>query len=187
MHKNSELFDPADSIEKAFNTLAPEVKERMKTFNFEQQVTLIPPAEGEARTGTFVPSRNFSDDLCYGVGFSYLTGAIAGSVWGLWHGLRMPLPTKSLPVRYTTILNQLTSKGPFLANRLGSIVTIYNISRASLTELGLNNNLSTVIGSIFSGAVVRAPYGLKASVSSAGVCGVAGLTWLFINRLNKKD
>ena len=184
---DSELFRPADSIEKAFDTLAPEIKERLKNFNFEQQVTIIPPAEGEARTGTFVPSRTFSDDLCYGVGFSYLTGAVIGAVWGTWHGMRMPLPTNSLAVRYTTILNQVTSKGPFVGNRLGTIVTMYNISRASLTEFGLSNNISTLVGATLSGAVVRAPYGMKAAVSSAGICGVAGLTWLFINRLNKKD
>lgn len=187
MHKDSDIFDPAASIEKAFDTLAPEVKERLKTFNFERQVTLIPPAEGQARTGTFVPSRTFSDDLCYGVGFSYLGGLLAGTVWGTWHGLRTPLPTNSLKVRYTTILNQMTSKGPFLGNRLGTVVTLYNISRASLTELGLENNLSTIIGATISGAAVRAPYGIKAATSSAGICGIAGLTWLFINRLNKKD
>ncbi len=179
-------FDPATAVEKAYGALSPEIRDRLKAINFEQQVTVIPPAEGENKSGTFVPSRNFSDDLCYGVGFSYLGGLAIGSVWGAWHGSRMPLPTNALAVRYTTMLNQVTSKGPFVANRLGTIVTIYNIIRASLTEFGLNNSVSTLLGATVGGAIVRAPYGLRSAAVSSGLCGVSSIAWLALNNMNKK-
>eukprot|EP00834_Sanchytrium_tribonematis_P000565 NODE_10_length_61504_cov_0.956502.p37 type:complete len:194 gc:universal NODE_10_length_61504_cov_0.956502:39184-38603(-) len=180
-------FNPAVSIEQAFDSLAPEVKERLKTFDFSPNLELIPPVEGEAKSGTFVPSRNFSDDLCYGVGFTYLAGLAGGAAWGAFEGSRMQLQTNSLSVRYSQMLTKMTTKGPYFGNLFGSLVTVYNIGRFSFSELGLGNTNATILGAITSGLIVRAPRGSAAAIRGAGFCGLASLGWLFINRLNKPE
>ena len=37
---------------------------------------------------TFLPSRGWSDDLCYGTGGTYLTGLSIGGAWGFMEGMR---------------------------------------------------------------------------------------------------
>ena len=60
-----------------------------------------------------LPSRGWSDDLCYGTGVSYLSALTLGGAWGLQEGLRRSAgqPPK---LRLNSVLNAVTRRGPFL-------------------------------------------------------------------------
>ncbi|SCV74901.1 BQ2448_7930 [Microbotryum intermedium] len=46
-----------------------------------------------------LPSRGWSDELCYGTGSTYLCGLAGGGVWGLYEGFRRPiLPKAGTPI-----------------------------------------------------------------------------------------
>ena len=72
-----------------------------------------------------LPSRGWSDDLCYGTGVTYLTALTVGGAWGLQEGLRRShnQPPK---LRLNSVLNAVTRRGPFLGNSAGVIAMVYN-------------------------------------------------------------
>ncbi|SGZ21086.1 BQ5605_C021g09332 [Microbotryum silenes-dioicae] len=48
-----------------------------------------------------LPSRGWSDELCYGTGSTYLCGLAGGGIWGLYEGFRRPILPKagqSIPI-----------------------------------------------------------------------------------------
>src|SRR3569833_3405932 len=44
--------------------------------------------KNQQKTQTNLPSRGFTDDLCYGTGVTYLSALSLGGAWGLQEGLR---------------------------------------------------------------------------------------------------
>ncbi len=72
---------------------------------------------------TALPSRGWSDDLCYGTGTTYLSGLALGGLLGAREGLTRPLgvdnPTARL--RLNAILNSVTRRGSFFGNSAGVI------------------------------------------------------------------
>ncbi|KAK1232722.1 Mitochondrial import inner membrane translocase subunit tim23 [Marasmius sp. AFHP31] len=69
--------------------------------------------------GTAVPSRGWSDDLCYGTGTMYLSGLAMGGAWGLREGARRPLAVSSTRLRINSVLNSVTRRGTFIGNSAG--------------------------------------------------------------------
>ena len=72
---------------------------------------------------TALPSRGWSDDLCYGTGTTYLSGLALGGLLGAREGLVRPLgvdnPTTRL--RLNAVLNSVTRRGSFFGNSAGVI------------------------------------------------------------------
>lgn len=70
---------------------------------------------------TALPSRGWSDDLCYGVGTTYVSGLGLGGLWGLREGMNKKLAAPVTRLRVNAILNSLTKRGSFIANSGGII------------------------------------------------------------------
>lgn len=92
---------------------------------------------------TALPSRGWSDDLCYGTGTTYLSGRLSiylninvvstiygsdvldplglalGGVWGLREGGTRPLAVSNARLRINSILNSVTRRGSFMGNSAG--------------------------------------------------------------------
>lgn len=72
---------------------------------------------------TALPSRGWSDDLCYGTGTTYLSGLALGGMLGVREGLVRPLGVQSptARLRLNAVLNSVTRRASFLGNSAGVI------------------------------------------------------------------
>lgn len=68
---------------------------------------------------TALPSRGWSDDLCYGTGTTYLAGLSLGGLWGLREGAARPLAVSNTRLRVNSILNSMTRRGSWMGNSAG--------------------------------------------------------------------
>ncbi|TIA89915.1 hypothetical protein E3P99_01813 [Wallemia hederae] len=68
---------------------------------------------------TALPSRGWSDDLCYGVGTTYVTGLGIGGLWGFREGMNKKLAAPVTRLRINAILNSVTKRGSFIGNSGG--------------------------------------------------------------------
>ncbi|RKP25698.1 Tim17/Tim22/Tim23/Pmp24 family-domain-containing protein, partial [Syncephalis pseudoplumigaleata] len=120
--------------------------------------------------GMGVPQRGFGDDLCYGVGTTYITGLTIGGAWGLVEGLRS---TRHLPpsfkVRLNGVLNGCTRRGPYLGNSVGILAMIYTCANASIGKVRGKHDLA---GSMLAGGLAGALFRSAAGLRSAGIAGV---------------
>ncbi|OMH78433.1 Mitochondrial import inner membrane translocase subunit tim23 [Zancudomyces culisetae] len=126
-----------------------------------------------AATGSGLPSRSWSDDLCYGAGTAYLAGLGTGGLWGLLEGNR--LPAKNFKIRLNGILNAMTRRGPFVGNSAGVLAMYYNGLYAMIgAYTGNKGGYSTSLyAAATTGLVFRATKGLKsAAKASIAFCGV---------------
>lgn len=73
-----------------------------------------------------LPSRGWSDDLCYGTGVTYLSALALGGAWGMAEGLNRSSHVTSPKLRLNAVLNAVTRRGPFLGNNAGVIAMVYN-------------------------------------------------------------
>lgn len=73
-----------------------------------------------------LPSRGFTDDLCYGTGITYLSALGIGGSLGLVEGLRRVPVTAPTKIKLNAILNGVTRRGPFLGNSAGVVAMMYN-------------------------------------------------------------
>lgn len=114
---------------------------------------------------------SFGARLCYGTGFTYLTGLGIGGVWGLFEGLAHP-EARTSKLRINSVLNACTRRGPFLANNMGIVALMYNfIHSGFLKATDRNADMYSVVGSSFaSGYLLRASSGTKNAVIAALAC-----------------
>ncbi|CCK69804.1 protein transporter TIM23 KNAG_0D00520 [Huiozyma naganishii CBS 8797] len=136
----------------------------------EEQLSTMEGSQG------LIPSRGWTDDLCYGTGAVYLTGLGLGGVSGVLQGLRA-IPSADAPgkLKLNTVLNSVTKRGPFLGNTAGVLALSYNVVNSSLDAWRGKHDAA---GSIASGALVgtlfRSSRGPKQMLISgslmAGVC-----------------
>lgn len=73
-----------------------------------------------------LPSRGWSDDLCYGTGITYLSGLAIGGMWGLVEGWNRAPQNATPRLKLNYVLNSVTRRGPFLGNSAGVIALVYN-------------------------------------------------------------
>ncbi|RYP50460.1 hypothetical protein DL768_004052 [Monosporascus sp. mg162] len=112
-----------------------------------------------------IPSRGFSDDLCYGTGITYLTALSIGGAWGLQEGLRKSVgqPPK---LRLNSTLNSITRRGPFLGNSAGVVAITYNCFNSGIGYLrGTHDAANTIIAGILSGEVMASQGSLAKEIS----------------------
>ena len=123
-----------------------------------------------------LPSRGFTDDLCYGTGVTYLTALSLGGAWGLQEGLRRSAgqPPK---LRLNSVLNAVTRRGPFLGNSAGVVAIVYNCFNSYIGYVrGKHDAANTIVAGALSGMLFKSTRGLRPMmISGAVVASVAGV------------
>ncbi|KJZ78772.1 hypothetical protein HIM_02163 [Hirsutella minnesotensis 3608] len=129
-----------------------------------------------------LPSRGFTDDLCYGTGITYLTALSIGGAWGLQEGLRRSSgqPPK---LRLNSVLNAVTRRGPFLGNSAGVIAITYNCINSLVGQVrGKHDAANSVLAGMLSGMVFKSTKGLRPMMVSGGVVGSVAAVWAIFRR-----
>jgi import inner membrane translocase subunit TIM23 len=123
-----------------------------------------------------LPSRGWSDDLCYGTGVTYLSALTLGGAWGLAEGLQKTSASASGRLRLNGVLNAVTRRGPFLGNSAGVVAMVYNGVNSTIGHYrGKHDSTNSIVAGAISGMVFKSTRGLKPMVISGGiVASVAG-------------
>jgi import inner membrane translocase subunit TIM23 len=124
-----------------------------------------------------LPSRGWSDDLCYGTGVSYLSALTLGGAWGLQEGLRRSAgqPPK---LRLNSVLNAVTRRGPFLGNSAGVIAMVYNGINSFIGHLrGKHDSANSIVAGALSGMIFKSTRGLKPMLISGGIVASVAGAW----------
>lgn len=124
-----------------------------------------------------LPSRGFTDDLCYGTGTTYLAGLTLGGAWGLQEGLRKSAgePPK---LRLNSVLNSVTRRGPFLGNSAGVVAICYNCINSYIGYLrGKNDAANTIMAGALSGMLFKSTRGLRPMMISGGIVASVAGAW----------
>ena len=122
-----------------------------------------------------LPSRGWSDDLCYGTGVTYLAALCAGGAWGLQEGLRRSA-TQPPKLRLNSTLNAITRRGPFLGNSAAVVAMCYNGFNSFIGHLrGKHDSANSVMAGALSGALFKSTKGIRPMMISSGiVASIAG-------------
>ncbi|KAF2636755.1 mitochondrial import inner membrane translocase subunit tim23 [Massarina eburnea CBS 473.64] len=131
-----------------------------------------------------LPSRGWSDDLCYGTGISYLSALTVGGAWGLAEGLQKNPASMPPRLRLNGVLNAVTRRGPFLGNSAGVVAMVYNGINSTIGHYrGKHDMTNSVLAGAASGAIFKSTRGVRPMMISSGiVAGVAG-TWALFRKV----
>lgn len=124
-----------------------------------------------------LPSRGWSDDLCYGTGVTYLSALTLGGAWGLQEGLRRSngQPPK---LRLNSVLNAVTRRGPFLGNSAGVIALVYNGFNSFIGHMrGKHDSANSVVAGALSGMIFKSTRGVRPMMISGGLVASAAGAW----------
>lgn len=129
-----------------------------------------------------LPSRGFTDDLCYGTGVTYLAALSIGGGWGLQEGLRRSAG-QAPKLRLNSVLNAVTRRGPYLGNSAGVVAITYNCFNSLIGSIrGKHDAANSVAAGALSGMLFKSTRGLRPMMISGGlVAGVAGV-WTITRR-----
>ncbi|KAF2862355.1 putative mitochondrial import inner membrane translocase subunit TIM23 [Piedraia hortae CBS 480.64] len=132
---------------------------------------------------SLLPSRGWSDDLCYSTGIAYLTALSAGGAWGLAEGLNRLPPTAPPKLRLNSALNAITRRGPFLGNSAGVVAMMYSgINSMVGYYRGKHDSYNSVMAGALSGALFKCTRGPRQMViSSAIVASITG-SWAMVKK-----
>ena len=127
---------------------------------------------------SLLPSRGWSDDLCYGTGVTYLSGLMLGGAWGLREGLSK-LPSTAPPkLRLNSALNSITRRGPFLGNSAGVVAMMYNGINSTIGYYrGKHDTFNSIAAGSISGAVFKATRGVRPMMISSAIVGSLAGSW----------
>lgn len=133
----------------------------------DEELTHMEGAQG------LIPSRGWTDDLCYGTGAVYLLGLGLGGSYGFFEGLQNIPADAPGRLRLNTVLNHITKRGPFLGNNAGVLALTYNLFDSALDAFrGKHDIYNSVVAGALAGALFKSSRGLKpmgyASVLMAG-------------------
>jgi mitochondrial import inner membrane translocase subunit TIM23 len=123
-----------------------------------------------------LPSRGWSDDLCYGTGVTYLTALTMGGTWGLVEGLNRSPASAPPKLRVNSVLNSVTRRGPFLGNSAGVVAMVYNGVNSTIGYYrGKHDSANSIVAGALSGMLFKSTRGVRPMMVSGGiVAGVAG-------------
>ncbi|KAI0180442.1 Tim17-domain-containing protein [Hypoxylon sp. FL1284] len=171
--KSSAFADPS-----LLHPLAGLDKEGLEYLSLEDSaLSDLPGAQ------TAIPSRGFSDDLCYGTGITYLTALSLGGVWGLQEGLRRSSgqPPK---LRLNSVLNAVTRRGPFLGNSAGVVAITYNGFNSAIGSLrGRHDSANTIAAGALSGMLFKSTRGLRPMLISGGIVASVAGVWAITRKV----
>lgn len=143
-----------------------------------EYITLEESAVSDLPGGQSVlPSRGFTDDLCYGTGITYLTALSIGGAWGLQEGLRRSAG-QAPKLRLNSTLNAITRRGPFLGNSAGVVAIVYNCINSYIGYLrGKHDASNSIAAGFLSGALFKSTRGLRPMAISGGVVASVAGVW----------
>lgn len=124
-----------------------------------------------------LPSRGWTDDLCYGTGVTYLSALTIGGAWGLQEGLRRSTmqPPK---LRLNSVLNAVTRRGPFLGNSAGVIALVYNGFNSFIgATRGRHDAMNSIAAGALSGMVFKSTKGVRPMMISGGIVASIAGAW----------
>lgn len=124
-----------------------------------------------------LPSRGWSDDLCYGTGVTYLSALTVGGAWGLQEGMRRSAgqPPK---LRLNSVLNAVTRRGPFLGNSAGVIAMVYNGFNSFIGHArGKHDSANSVLAGALSGMLFKSTRGIRPMMISGGIVASVAGAW----------
>lgn len=125
-----------------------------------------------------LPSRGWSDDLCYGTGVTYLTALGMGGAWGLAEGLNRLPPTAPPKLRLNSALNAVTRRGPFLGNSAGVIAMMYNGINSTIGYYrGKHDSVNSITAGAISGMIFRSTHGTRSMLLSGGIVASVAGAW----------
>ncbi|KAF8998554.1 Tim17-domain-containing protein [Cyathus striatus] len=132
---------------------------------------------------TAIPSRGWSDDLCYGTGTMYLGGLTLGGLWGVREGARRPLAVSNTRLRINSVLNSVTRRGTFIGNSAGVMALVYNGVNSSIDGLrGKHDTLGSMAAGAITGALYKSTAGVRpALVAATAISGMAGV-WSYVKK-----
>lgn len=124
-----------------------------------------------------LPSRGWSDDLCYGTGVTYLTALTLGGAWGLQEGLRRSA-TQPPKLRLNSVLNAVTRRGPFLGNSAAVIAMVYNGFNSYIGHVrGKHDAANSVLAGALSGMIFKSTRGVRPMMISGGIVASVAGAW----------
>ncbi|KAJ3476914.1 hypothetical protein NLG97_g8983 [Lecanicillium saksenae] len=129
-----------------------------------------------------IPSRGFTDDLCYGTGTTYVSGLAIGGAWGLQEGLRKSAgqPPK---LRLNATLNAITRRGPFLGNSAGVVAIVYNMFNSLIGYYrGKHDAANSITAGVLSGMLFKSTRGVRPMMISGGIVGSVAAVWTIARR-----
>lgn len=125
-----------------------------------------------------LPSRGWSDDLCYGTGVTYLAALTLGGAWGLSEGVNRLPPSSPPKLRLNSILNGVTRRGPFLGNSAGVLALTYNGINSFIGYMrGKHDASNSIVAGALSGALFKSTKGPRPMLVSSGLVAGAAGTW----------
>lgn len=124
-----------------------------------------------------LPSRGFTDDLCYGTGVTYLSGLAVGGAWGLQEGLRRSA-AQAPKLRLNSVLNAVTRRGPYLGNSAGVVAITYNCFNSLIGAWrGKHDAANSVAAGALSGMMFKSTRGLRPMLISGGLVASVAAAW----------
>lgn len=125
-----------------------------------------------------LPSRGWSDDLCYGTGVTYLAALSMGGAWGLAEGLQRSPASVPPKLRLNSVLNAVTRRGPFLGNSAGVIAMVYNGLNSTIGYYrGKHDSFNSVAAGAMSGMLFKSTKGLRPMLISGGMVASTAGAW----------
>lgn len=127
---------------------------------------------------SILPSRGWSDDLCYGSGVTYLSALSIGGAWGLVEGLNRAPAGAPPKLRLNSVLNSVTRRGPFLGNSAGVIAMVYNGFNSTIGYYrGKHDASNSIVAGALSGMLFKSTRGLKPMMISGGIVASVAGAW----------
>ncbi|QLQ81329.1 hypothetical protein HG537_0F00900 [Torulaspora globosa] len=143
----------------------------------EEQLSTLEGSQG------LIPSRGWTDDLCYGTGAVYLIGLGLGGSYGFFEGLNNIPPNSPGKLQLNTVLNHITRRGPFLGNNMGVLALTYNLINSSIDSFrGKHDTPGSVVAGALTGALFKSSRGLKAMGYSSVMMAVAAASWCGVKK-----
>ncbi|MCJ1478169.1 Mitochondrial import inner membrane translocase subunit tim23 [Lambiella insularis] len=125
-----------------------------------------------------LPTRGWSDDLCYGTGVTYITALTLGGAWGLTEGLNRSPSNAPPKLRLNSVLNSVTRRGPFMGNSAGVLALVYNLVNSTIGHYrGRHDGVNSVVAGALSGMLYKSTRGLRPMLISGGLVASAAGAW----------
>ena len=125
-----------------------------------------------------LPSRGWSDDLCYGTGVTYLSALSMGGAWGLAEGLNKAPASASPKLKLNSALNAITRRGPFLGNSAGVIAMVYNGVNSTIGYYrGKHDATNSIMAGGLSGMLFKSTRGVRPMMISGGLVATVAGAW----------
>lgn len=125
-----------------------------------------------------LPSRGWSDDLCYGTGVTYLTALSMGGTWGLIEGLNKAPASAAPKLRLNSVLNSVTRRGPFLGNSAGVVAMVYNGVNSTIGYYrGKHDSANSIVAGALSGMLFKSTRGIKPMMISGSIVATVAGAW----------